>query len=721
MPGMLAVLTGADYVADGLGPMIYSPAARHPPDIRLENLDRVPASASRQYPLAIERTRFVGEAVAFVVAETLAAAKDAAERVRVLYVPLAPVTSSAAAAFDDAPSLLDEGGPNLVLDAGVGDHETTERTFAAATHVARLSTWVQRVTGVPMEPRAALAEFDPANGRTTLYAGGGSIGRPRQDVAAMLGLPKDKVRVVARDVGGNFGTRNSSYPEFALVAWAARRLGRPVKWTAERQEAFLSDHQARDLRVEAEFALDAEGNFLALRASNLSNLGAYLASFVPLIKGTELMSSLYRIPAARARARAVLSNTPPTSPYRSAGRPEVMFVIERLIDRAARANGFDRVALRRKNLIPAASLPYANPFGMTYDSGEYHAVLDRALVLADWDGFAGRRAEAEARGRRRGIGLGAYVESQSGAPQERAEVTVRPEGIVEMVVGTLSSGQGHETSFAQLLGEWLGVRPGTVQLVTGDTDRVALGAGSHSGRSLRLASITAHDAAGEIIEKGRRIASHRLEAAEADIDFADGQFTVAGTDRSLDLFAVAAAAQDDSSLPEELRGPLAGIGEVTSQVASFPHGFHVCEVEIDPETGAVEIIRYTAVDDVGRAVNPMILHGQTHGGIAQGAGQALFEQCVYDTETGQLLSGSFMDYAMPRAADLPFFTTAISEVPSTTHPLGFRGGGEGGITPALGVIVNAIVDALADLGVAHMEMPVTSERVWHAIRAKPGK
>jgi aerobic carbon-monoxide dehydrogenase large subunit len=716
MPGVLAVLTGADYVADGLRPMIYSPAARHPPDICLENLDRVPASASRQYPLALERTRFVGEAVAFVVAETLASAKDAAEAVRVVYAPLASVTGSAAAALETAPSLLDEGGPNLVLDAGAGGHEATKRAFAAATHITRLSTWVQRVTGVPMEPRAALAEFDPASGRITLYAGGGSIGRPRQDVAAMLGLPKDKVRVLARDVGGNFGTRNSSYPEFSLVAWAARRLGRPVKWTGERQEAFLSDHQARDLVVEAELALDAEGNFLALRAANLSNLGAYAASFVPLTKGAELMSSLYRIPAARVRARAVLSNTPPTSPYRSAGRPEVMFVIERLIDRAARANGFDRIALRRRNLIPAASLPYANPFGITYDSGEYHAVLDRALALADWGEFATRRAEAEARGRRRGIGLGAYVESQSGAPQERAEVTVHPEGVVEMVVGTLSSGQGHETSFAQLLREWLGVPPEYVRIVTGDTDRVAIGAGSHSGRSLRLASVTAHRASGEIIAKGRRIASHRLEAAEADIEFVDGHFTVAGTDRSLDLFAVAVAAQDDASLPEELRGPLAGIGEVTSKVASFPHGFHVCEVEIDPETGAVEIVRYTAVDDVGCAVNPLIIHGQTHGGIAQGAGQALFEQCVYDDGSGQLLSGSFMDYAMPRAADLPFFATAISEVPSTTHPLGFRGGGEGGITPALGVIVNAIVDALADLGVTHLEMPVTPERVWRAIR-----
>ncbi len=716
MPGVLAVLTGADYVADGLGPMTYSPAARHPPDIRLDNLDRVPPSASRQFPLAVDRTRFVGEGVAFIVAETLAAAKNAAEAVRIDYAPMPPATGSKAAAEKAALPLLDDAASNIVLDAWVGDQAATEAAFAGAQHVVRLSIWVQRVTGVPMEPRAALAEFDPANGCVTLYAGGGSIGRPQQDLAAMLCLPQERVRVIAGDVGGNFGTRNSSYPEFALVAWAARRLGRPVKWTAERQEAFLTDHQARDLRVEAELALDAAGNFLALRASNLGNLGAYAASFVPLTKGTELMSSLYDIRAARVRARAVLTNTPPTSPYRSAGRPEVMFVIERLIDLAARELGFDRVALRRKNLIRTPSLPYPNPFGMIYDSGDYHAVLDQALALADWDGFAARRAEAEGHGRRRGIGLGAYVESQSGAPNERAEVTVHPEGTVEMVVGTLSSGQGHETSFAQLLAEWLGVRPECVRLITGDTDRVGSGAGSHSGRSLRLASITAHQASGEIIEKGRRIAAHRLEAAEADIEFADGRFTVAGTDRSLDLFAVAASALDDPGLPGELRGPLAGTGEVTSQIASFPHGFHVCEVEIDPETGQVEIARYTAVDDVGRAVNPLILHGQTHGGIAQGAGQALFEQCVYDPSSGQLLTGSFMDYAMPRAADLPYFATAISEFPSTTHPLGFRGGGEGGITPALGVITNAIVDALADLGVTHIEMPVTPERVWRATR-----
>jgi carbon-monoxide dehydrogenase large subunit len=569
-----------------------------------------------------------------------------------------------------------------------------------------------------MEPRTALAEYDPESGRCTLYAGGGGVGRPRRDVAHMLGVPESQVRVVAYDVGGNYGTRNNTYPEFALICWAAKRLGRPVKWLCERGEALLTDFQGRDLTVTAELALDPAGDFLALRASNLSNLGAYAASFVPLTKGTELMTSLYRTPAARARARAVFSNTPSTAPYRSAGRPEVMFVMERLVDLAARRLGIDRVALRRRNLIGPDELPYRNPFGMTYDSGEYEAILDRTLALADWRSFPARREAARGRGRHRGIGLGTYVESQSGAPQEEAVVTVRPGGIVEIAIGTLSSGQGHETSFAQLLAEWLGVENARIRLVTGDSDRTKFGFGSHSGRSIRLASITMHAASRQIIDKGLQIASHLLEAAAADIGFANGRFTVRGTDRAVDLFAVAAAAEGDRRLPEELRGPLSGVGDVVSQVSSFPHGWHVAEIEIDPETGQVELARYTAIDDVGRAVNPMIIHGQTHGGIAQGMGQALMEHCVYDPESGQPLAGSFMDYALPRAADLPFFATDISEVPSTTHPLGFRGGGEGGITPSLGVIVNAVVDALAEFGVTHIEMPVTSEKVWRAMRGR---
>jgi carbon-monoxide dehydrogenase large subunit len=405
---------------------------------------------------------------------------------------------------------------------------------------------------------------------------------------------------------------------------------------------------------------------------------------------------------ATARARAVLSNTQSTAPYRSAGRPETMFVIERLIDMAARRHGFDRVELRRRNLIK--STPHRNAFGVTYDSGDYLGTFDAVLKLADWDGYAARRKESAVRGLRRGIGLGGYVESQSGAPQEHAEVTVRGDGTVEVLIGTLSAGMGHATSFAQLVEEWLGIAADKVVLETSDSDRLVVGGGSHSGRSMRHAGTTIHQASQGIIAKGRALAAEQLEASEADIAFADGRFTVKGTDRHVGLIELAAR-----------HGPIADAGDVNSRIGAYPYGWHVCEVEVDVETGVVRIDRYTTIDDVGRAVNPMILHGQTHGGIAQGAGQALMERMVY--EDGQLVSGSFMDYAMPRADDFPSFVTALSEVPSTTHPLGFRGGGEGGITPALGVIVNAVVDALAELGVSHIDMPCSPERIWRAIKA----
>jgi aerobic carbon-monoxide dehydrogenase large subunit len=715
-PSVVAVLTAADYIADGNRPMLHAPASQSPPDITLANSDGSASAVPHQMPLAQERVRFVGEAVVLIVAETLAAAKDAAELVAVDYRPMPPVAAALTAAAPNAPRLWQQ--PNIVVDALVGDGAATDAAFARAAHVARLDTHVQRVTGVPMEPRTALAEYDPATESYTLYAGGGGVGRPRKDVAHMLGVDESRVRVVAYDVGGNYGTRNNTYPEFALACWTARRCGRPVKWLCERSEALLTDFQGRDLTVSAELALDVDGDFLAFRTSNLSNLGAYAASFVPLTKGTELSTSLYHTPTAHARARAVFSTTVSTAPYRSAGRPEVMFVMERLVDCAAREFGFDRVALRRRNLIPEAALPYPNPFGMTYDSGAYEQILDRALALADWDGFAARQVASRAAGKYRGIGLGTYVESQSGSPFEEAIVHVRPEGALEVEIGTLSSGQGHETSYAQLLADWLGVENHRIRLVTGDTDRNKFAAGSHSGRSIRLASITMHAASQRIIEKGLQIAAHLLETAEVDIAFAEGRFTVIGTDRAVDLFAVAAAAERGAGLPEELRGPLKGMGDVVSRISSFPHGWHVAEVEIDPETGRVELARYTAIDDVGRAVNPMIIHGQTHGGIAQGMGQALMEHCVVDPESGQPLAGSFMDYAMPRASDLPFFATDLSEVPSTTHPLGFRGGGEGGITPALGVITNAVVDALAEFGVTHIEMPATPEKVWRAMRAR---
>ncbi|HZT62149.1 MAG TPA: xanthine dehydrogenase family protein molybdopterin-binding subunit [Burkholderiales bacterium] len=705
LPGVLAVLTGADYLGDGLKPIPHRPFSASPPDVALKNRDGSEIFIAPHYPLPADKARFAGEAVAMVVAETLQVARDAAERVYVDYEPLPAVVRAVDAAASAAPLLWEDRGSNVTIDADLGDAAATDAAFARAAHVVRLETRVQRVTGVPLEARAALGAYDAATKRYTLYAGSGGVVRQKRELAAMLGVEDAAVRVVARDTGGNFGTKNSFFPEFALVAWAAKRLGRPVKWTCERGEAFLSDYQGRDLTVEAELALGAQGDFLALRASNLSNAGAHSASHVPLSKGASIITSVYRIPAAHVRARAVLSNTPPTTPYRSAGRPEAIFVLERLIDLAAREHGFDRVGLRRRNLIPESAMPFTNPFGLCYDSGAYGKVMASALALGDWNGFAARREAALGRGRLRGIGLANYVEVTSGFPTERAEITIRHEGRVDAVIGTLSSGQGHETSFAQLLVSWLGVPFESVNLIQGDTDIVSEGGGSHSGRSMRFASVVLGKASEDIVAQGLEVAARLLEVAPADIEFREGRFRVKGTDRAIGIFEVAAAQ------------PLGAARTETLRVAGFPYGSQVCEVEVDPETGVVTIERLAAVDDVGRAVNPLILHGQTHGGFVQGAGQALLEECRYDPDTGQMLSASFMDYAMPRADHFPAFDTELSEVPSPTNPLGIRAGGEGGTTPALAAVANAIVDALAGLGVKHIELPATPERVWRAIRA----
>jgi carbon-monoxide dehydrogenase large subunit len=715
-PGVLAVLTGRDLLADGLRAIPHAVRMGSPADIQLENKDGSEPYIPPHFPMTADEARHIGEIVAMVVATSVTAAKDAAELLSVDYVPLPAVTHSRSAALPGAIRVRSDSATNVSLDAEVGDACATDAAFAAAAHVVSLSTWVQRIAGVTMEPRAAIGSFDPTTGQYTLHAGAGGAVRPRHDMAVVLGVEDEQVRMVMHDVGGNFGTRGASNPEFALVCWAARRVGRAVKWTCERSEAFLCDYQARDLACDAELALDAQGNFLALRGDNMVNNGAYAIAYGPLQKGVEIMSSIYHIPAVHFRARAVLTNTAMTRPYRSSGRPEAMFVMERLIDLAARQCNFDRIELRRRNLVPASAMPYCNPFGMIYDSGTYQEVMDRVLNLGAWSGFATRRAEAKARGKCRGIGLANYVDTATGVPRERAEITVQPEGVVEVVIGTVSSGQGHETSFAQLVGEWLGVPIDSVQLVTGDTDRVSVGGGSHSGRALRLGSIVMLRASDEIIAKGMRIASHVLEVGEADLEFAGGRFTVKGTDRYIGIFAVAAAAQTRNDLPNDLRGKLDAISDEVMPLAAFPYGCHVCEVEIDPETGVVQIARYSAVDDVGRAVNPMIVHGQVQGGITHGIGQALLEQIRYDPQSGQLLSGSLMDYAVARAADVPFFATELSEVPSPTHPLGIRPAGEGGTTPALGAVVNAIVDALAEFGVTHIEMPATPERVWRAIR-----
>ena len=716
MPGVLAVLTGADVEADGLKPVPHVPIPMKPPaDILLVNRDGSEWGFAPQHLLAVDRVRYVGHQLAMVVAETVAAARDAAERVAVEYEPLKPVVATAAAAEPAAPRLY-EHCANVCIDADVGDVAATKAAFARARHVAKFDTWVQRVTGVPLDARAAVGVYDPATGKHTLHAGSGGVVRQKHELAGVLGVPPEQVRVECGDVGGNFGTRNAFYPEFALVVWAARRVGRAVKWTCERSEAFASDYQGRDQAIQAELALDDRGRFLAFRGSVICNAGAHSVMYVPLVKCSELLTAVYRVPAAHVRARAVLSNTPPTNPYRSAGRPEAMYVIERLCDLAAREFGFDRIDLRRRNLVPPSAQPYANPLGMTYDSGDYEKVMDRALQLADWKGFAKRKREAKRNGKLRGIGLANYIEATSGAPREYAKVHVLPEGRIDVTVGTLSSGQGHETSFAQCVAEWLGAPVESIRLIQGDTDIVPVGGGTHSDRSMRMAGVVMGKASQAVIEKAAKIAGHVLEADAADIAFADGVFTVKGTDRSIGLFDVAGAARERNDLPDGLGGPLAADCDDMIRIAAFPFGSHVCEVEIDPDTGLIEIVRHTAVDDVGRAINPLILHGQTHGAIVQGVGQALWEQCCYEPTTGQLLSGSFMDYAMPRAHMLPSFTAELSETPAPGNPLGVRGGGEGGTTPSLAVVVNAVADALSDYGVTHIEMPVTPEKIWRAIR-----
>ena len=713
MPGVHAILTGADAEADGLRRIPHLAAPGTAPDIVLHNRDGSPVPAAPHLVLSTDRVRHVGAAVAFVVAETITQAKDAAEKVIVAYETLPAVTDAKVAVEGSTPRLYDNL-PNIMIDAEVGDAKATDEAFAHAAHVTRLDTWVNRVTGVPMEPRAAVGIYDPETKRYTLYAGSGGIVRQKKEIAAILDVPFESVRVIAKEIGGNFGTKNSFFPEFALVVWASRRVGRPVKWTCDRSEAFVSDYMGRDLTVSAELALDADGHFLALRTKNLSNVGAHSGSYVPLVKGVGLCTSGYRIPVAHISARAVLSTTMCTTPYRSAGRPEVIYVMERLVDKAAQEHGFDRVALRKRNLIPPSAFPYKNPQGIIYDNGTYRVVMDRAMELGDWAGFKKRRAEARKRKRLRGIGLCCYLETTGGYPRERADITVLPEGRVDVVVGTLSSGQSHETTFAQCVAEWLGVPFDDVYINESDTDIVKEGGGSHSARSMRLAGIVMGNASDLVIDKGKKIAAHILETAEDDIAFAAGRFTVKGTDRSVGIYEVAKAAVDDKSLSEDLQGPLGATSDETIKQLGFPYGAHVCEVEIDPQTGHLDIVRYTCVDDVGRAINPMVVDGQTHGGAVQGIGQAVCELCSYDAE-GQLLSASFMDYAMPRADTMPTFTTDISQVLSPTNRLGVRGAGEGGTTGALGAVVNSVVDALAEFGVTHIEMPVTPERIWRAI------
>lgn len=716
--GVVAVLSAQDAKADGLQFITHatggSKIGSDRPLLFADGSERI---ITQHFPLASERVRYPGEIVAVVIATSSAHAEAGAELVQIDYEALPSVSQAVDALKPDAPQIWPHVPGNLCLDAQLGDAAATDKIFAKAKHCVKLVTQIQRVTGVHLEPRAAAAIWDETQHSLILHASHGiGVVQMRTEIAAALSMPIDKVRISAPgDVGGNFGTRNATYPEFVLIAWAARRLKSTVRQVTSRTEAFLTDFQGRDLHVEMELALDAQGHFLALRSSNISNLGAHTASFVPLNKGLQLMTSVYAIGQAHLRGRAALSNTPSTIPYRSAGRPEAMYAMERLIDLAALRCGFDRVDLRRRNLIPASAMPYRNAAGVTYDNGDYRAAMERALELGDWASFEARRQAALAQGKLRGIGIANYVETTSGAPRERAELLITPEGRIELIIGTQASGQGHETSFSMLVSDWLGVDFERVDVRYGDTQFVIAGGGSHSGRSMRFASLVIRQASTDILERARQIAARLLETASEDLHFAEGRFTINGTDRSVDLFTIAAQAQSNADLPEDLRGPLQAMSDQITPGLAFPYGAQVCEIEIDPQTGHWTIIRYVAIDDVGVAVNPLILHGQTHGGIAQGAGQALLEQCVYDRSSGQMLSASFMDYAMPRAADFPSFITELSETPASSHPLGLRPGGEGGTTPALGVCMNAIMDALRSLGVEHFDMPATPYRIWTAI------
>jgi len=720
MPGVLGVFTGADCKADGIKPIPHTPVPSTKFDMKLTGPGGGSVFSGPHMLLPADKVRHVGEAVAMVVAQTRAQAQDAAEAVEVEYQELPFVIGAEDALAAGAATVWDEVPDNVLVDTMFGDRAATERAFAAADHVVKAKFNIGRVTAVPMELRSALAEFDAGSGRYTLYAGSGGAVRQKAELAAVLGIAPAKLRVLSYDVGGNFGSRNRPYVEFGLVLWAAGKLKRAVKYTATRSEAFLSDYQGRDLVTSVELALRNDGRFLAMRADNVSNVGALCVSLSPLSKGAGLITGSYAIPAATLRARAVFTNTMPTNAYRSSGRPEVTYAIERLIDLAAIELGIDRIRLRRKNLVRPKAMPYRNAVGMTYDSGTYEANMDLAKRIADWDGFKQRKREAKKRGKLLGLGLSNYVESSIGAPRERAEITVKPTGAVDVVIGTQPSGQGHETSFAQVTADLLAVPIEAVNIIMGDTDIVSVGGGSHSGRSMRHAGAIIAKTSTELIAKGKQIAALVLKSSADNVEFTDGRFSSPASNRSFDFLELAKEIAH-LTLPPELKGGLAVAADHEMHDPVFPNGCAICEVEVDPDTGRVELTRYAAVDDVGRCINPLIVHGQTHGGIAQGVGQALWEQCFVEPSSGQPLAGSFMDYGMPRSHNLPSFKAEIVEVLSPSNLLGIKAGGEGGTTPALAAVVGAIIDALSVFGVRDITMPATPFAVWQAIKAAGDK
>ena len=707
MPGFLAVYTAADLATGGIGPL--------PPRQVMKNRDGTPMLSPIRYALATDKVRYVGEAVAAIVAETAAAARDVAEAVTIEIDALPAVTAPGLAAAPDAPLLYDDVPGNIGLDFHYGDSEKVAAAFAAA-HVTRLDLRSNRIVVNAMEPRSAIAQYDPEREHWTLHVGCQGVFGFRNYLAGVLGVGRDKVRVLTDRVGGSFGMKQATYAEYYCILHAARELGRPVKWTDERSGSFVSDSHGRDHEMTAELALDRDGDFLAVRLNGYGNLGATYGAPGPATNNAVRNTlGVYKTPLIEVTAKCVFSNTTPVGAYRGAGRPEANYYMERLVDSAAAETGIDRVALRRRNHIPADAMPYKAPNGHTYDSGQFTALLDKALALADWDGFPGRRAASQAKGLLRGRGIGDYLELTGASGREMGGIRFEPNGDVTIITGTLDYGQGHASPFAQVLAMKLGIPFERIRLLQGDSDALIAGGGTGGSKSMITSGTAIVEASDKVIEIGKQIAAHVLEAAAADIEFRAGSFVIAGTDRSVGILALAQKLHAGLALPAELPRSLDVAHVSEGPPSAFPNGCHIAEVEVDPDTGMVAVVRYSFVNDFGTVINPLLVDGQAHGGIVQGIGQALRERTVYDDE-GQLLTGSYMDYAMPRADDVPSFVNAYHPVPATTNPLGAKGCGEAGCAGALPSVMNALVDALSEFGIRHIDMPATPERVWRAIR-----
>ena len=715
-PGVLAVLTGEDVLSENLAPL--------PSRVARQKASGEPNFVPPYYPLAVGVAPHSGVAVVAVIAETLTQAKDAAELVSIDYDVLAAVTDTAKCLDDDAPVVWDSERDNCCFVFRLGDRPRVQAAFAGAAHVVSERFVISRMTANSIEPRNAIGHYSPKDNRYTLYSSLQSPHTIQREIAGIFRQPANRFRVVALDVGGSFGMKGSVYPEQVLVLWASRVVGRPVRWVAERSEGFLSDHQARDNISNVSLALDDKGRFLALRVGTVANIGAYIA-LNGLHSSTNNLGGLagvYVIPAFDIEVRGVFSHTPPTCPFRGAGRPEASYCIERIIDIAARKLKVDPAELRRRNMIPADAMPYNTGLVYTYDSGEFETVMDRCLEAADWSGFEQRRRAAERTGKLRGIGM-AYAIEIAGGPQgqpmeEAVEIRFDSAGSCTIVSGSHSHGQGHETVLKQLAVQYLGLDPDEVRIVSGDTDEVPHGRGSFGSRTMMAAGTAFATAAQRVVDRGKILAAHLLEVGNNDLEFDDGAFKVPGTDLKATLMEVARASYLPAKMPKGIDFGLGGKAIVTPKDATFPNGCHICEVEIDPETGVTRIVAYTVVDDVGHVMNPLLLKGQIHGGVAQGVGQALMERIAY--ADGQLLTGSFMDYGMPRASQLPFFEVISHEVPTGTNLLGAKGGGEAGTVGALPSVMNAVADALYRAGVTQIEMPATPGNVWEALRAAKG-